>query len=158
MFYSGIDGVPEVSGNLAKSVSSDLNETTDIPDRPVSNMSKKKDSHSKDNVVPTYPDGSINYDGTVFFSHICLVLIFIYFFLAIYEDQDESDGKKKITYLSKKKCIHIVFYFSVYARFSCYPSNIPSKNWYGFNQSCSTNIHIRKALIIRNVCRLFSSS
>lgn len=36
-------------------------------DRTISNMPKKKNSSSKDNiVVPTYPDGSINYDGTVF--------------------------------------------------------------------------------------------
>ncbi|CAI6348338.1 unnamed protein product [Macrosiphum euphorbiae] len=62
------------SGNLTQTGSSDLNQISlDTTDRTIANMPKKKDSYSKDNiVVPTYSDGSINYD-------------------AIYEDQDESD-------------------------------------------------------------------
>jgi hypothetical protein len=64
--YSGIDADTENSGNLTQSGSSDLNQISlDSTDRTISSMTKKKDSHSKDNVVPTYPDGSINYDGTV---------------------------------------------------------------------------------------------
>lgn len=65
-FYSGNDAVPENTGNLDKSISSDLNEISDTTDQIISNMSKKKNSHSKENVVPTYPDGSINYDGIIF--------------------------------------------------------------------------------------------
>lgn len=72
LLSSGIDAVPENSGNLAKSVSSDLNETIDSTDRTSTNMSKKKDSRCL-NVVPTYSDGSINYDGIINFNYIILV-------------------------------------------------------------------------------------
>lgn len=69
---SGNEPVLENTGNLTQPGSSDLNQISiDSTDRNIANMSKKKDS--KDNIiVPTYSDGSINYD-------------------AIYEDQDESD-------------------------------------------------------------------
>lgn len=49
---------------MVQSGSSDLNQLSiDSCDRSVSNMSKKKSS--KENIVPTYADGSINYDGTI---------------------------------------------------------------------------------------------
>lgn len=65
-FSSGSDTVSENSGNLAHSGSSDLNQMSiDSTDRNIVNMTKKKDSSSKDNEVPTYPDGSINYDGII---------------------------------------------------------------------------------------------
>lgn len=71
--YSGIDAVTENTGNLTPSGSSNLNQVSlDTTDQIISNMPKKKDSHSKDNVVPTYPDGSINYDGTVIFKDFIL--------------------------------------------------------------------------------------
>lgn len=65
--HSGTESVPENTGNLTQSASSDLNQiSTDTTDRTIANMSKKKDSYSKDNIiVPTYSDGSINYDGTI---------------------------------------------------------------------------------------------
>lgn len=76
MFYSGIDAVTENTGNLTQSGSSDLNQiSSDTTDRTISNMSKKKDSHSKDNVVPTYSDGSINYDGTIIFHDLIYYVI-----------------------------------------------------------------------------------
>lgn len=79
-FYSGSDTVPENTGNLAKSISSDLNEISDTTDQIISNMSKKKSSHIKENVVLTYPDGSINYDGILFlicYIYMCICIIYI---------------------------------------------------------------------------------
>lgn len=66
IFSNGSDAVPDNSGSLAQSESSDLNVTSDSIDRAISTMPKKKNSHSKENIVPTYPDGSINYDGIIF--------------------------------------------------------------------------------------------
>lgn len=70
--YSASEPVLENTGNLTQSGSSDLNKISiDTTDRTIANMSKKKDSYSKDNViVPTYSDGSINYDGTITFYFI----------------------------------------------------------------------------------------
>lgn len=64
--YSGNETVTDNTGNLAQlGGSSELNQISiNTADRTISNMPKKKNSYSKDNiVVPTYPDGSINYDG-----------------------------------------------------------------------------------------------
>lgn len=83
---------------MAQSESSDLNKiSTDATNKTVSNMSKKKDVNRKDNIVPTYPDGSINYDGTYNIILFCfnISINIVFYFLAIYEDQDESDGKIK---------------------------------------------------------------
>lgn len=66
IFSSGSNAVPDNSGSLAQSESSDLNVTSDSINRAISTMSKKNDCHSKENIVPTYPDGSINYDGIIF--------------------------------------------------------------------------------------------
>lgn len=63
-FYSGIDAVSENTGNTAQSGSSDLNQMNlDSTDRMNLSTSKKKDSYNKDTMVPTYADGTINYDG-----------------------------------------------------------------------------------------------
>lgn len=95
-FYSGNDTVSDNTDNLTQLGSSDLNQISmNTTDRTISNMPKKKNSNSKDNiVVPTYPDGSINYDGTIFKVILLYFFkLFVLFFLVIYEDQDESDGK-----------------------------------------------------------------
>lgn len=66
MCCSGSDAAPKSTSNLTQSGSLDFNEMSlDSADQNISNMPKKKDSHSKDNTVPTYSDGSINYDGTI---------------------------------------------------------------------------------------------
>lgn len=66
ILFSGGDEVPENAGNLVLSGSTDLNQISiDNTERTISNMSKKRDSNNKDTIVPTYPDGSINYDGNI---------------------------------------------------------------------------------------------
>jgi len=99
-FCSGSDSISENSGNLAHSGSSDLNQMSiDTNDRNILNMTKKRDSNSKDNEIPTYSDGSINYDGIIYKKMVLLFRCNFHkycFLSAIYEDQDESDGKKII--------------------------------------------------------------
>lgn len=78
--YSTSDAALESTSNLTQSGSLDLNEISiDSADHNISNMSKKKESHSKDNTVPTYPDGSINYDGTIIVFNFILISIIIKF-------------------------------------------------------------------------------
>lgn len=115
-FHSGNDVIPEDTSEVAQSESCDLNQISlDSTDRIIST-----DSHNTDaTMVPTYPDGSINYDGII-------IILFIFFFIAnvivnnyLIFQLFMKTKMKLMVILLKIFNLHLHYFFSYFFFISC---------------------------------------